>query len=891
MKQNSIKKWYLCKAFLIILVPIFTIGGCQMPPKAFIQDFNFLIAIYNHPVNYTNLDLPISGFGTSSEYRFAVGSSSLNCTDTNRYSSWRQNSVRLKTNISNLSEGLIKICLLARRLAPELPSGYLVQSNFTPTTYSFTLDRTPPEAPIFVNPETPIVTLDMPTISWMSSSTDTKYSLTVSNSSDCSTTTQSYSLTNNSQSLASLVDGTYFLCLKAHDKAGNASEAIEYPKVMQINTSNTDSNADYSVSWVRDHDLNVESFIDARTNPTKYLYGNAKELSGINYPDGAAEDYFYDNYGRLRQVTNARQSTSQYSFDDVGRVSNISFNTALDTDLSYEYRLDNLPNKVSDGTGTVTYEYYANKLVKAMNYDYTVKGLTNIQRIEYQYYPDDSIHEISWKSGANLVATWTYNYDKAGRVTTVASFGDSTTYRYDGQDQILSQTNSNGTETTYTYNNARRWPVSIAHKHNETIISQYALTYDAGANTVGNLTRVDESPGNFVLYSYNNLDRLHTESRNGQNAYSHIFEYDRAGNLINLNGTQFGAYDSANKITSHATAEITNDLDGNVTSYAGINFVWDTRNKLVSLTANNTTTSFGYDVFGNRTFSQVENNPPRFYIYSGHQLIGEIEGNAQLPSVAYTWGPDGLVAKRSIQEAQTYWYHFGPQGETRQITDNAGNIIARYLFDAYGKTLKSTGNIVNPYAYAGKFGYYSSDLANIMLIGSRWYSPNLKRWISRDPIKYKGGYNLYGYVEENPIKYVDPMGHDAVAINVGTAASNTLGSTWNRMKPILNGAAIGAAQGVAVAAGTVGGFIIGDCIYEGTDGCMAMLQGMCASDSKPTLADQAEALRRLCGIQYIDRLTKCQDQPDKQRCVEDARLSYEKCKNHAEGMRPITNNK
>ena len=48
--------------------------------------------------------------------------------------------------------------------------------------------------------------------------------------------------------------------------------------------------------------------------------------------------------------------------------------------------------------------------------------------------------------------------------------------------------------------------------------------------------------------------------------------------------------------------------------------------------------------------------------------------------------------------------------------------------------------------------------AQAVLFWARPYDPNLGRWIQRDPISERGGLNLYGYVGNNPVKRVDPLG-------------------------------------------------------------------------------------------------------------------------------------
>ena len=128
------------------------------------------------------------------------------------------------------------------------------------------------------------------------------------------------------------------------------------------------------------------------------------------------------------------------------------------------------------------------------------------------------------------------------------------------------------------------------------------------------------------------------------------------------------------------------------------------------------------------------------------------------PTVAYGWGPDGLISKRNLSTSTSSWYEFGPQGETRTLTNGSGSSTDTYYYNAYGEIISSSGSTTNPYRYGGKFGYYTETFTGLELATQRWYSPQLMRWISRDPILYKGGVNLYEYVASRPVKLNDPMG-------------------------------------------------------------------------------------------------------------------------------------
>jgi len=55
-------------------------------------------------------------------------------------------------------------------------------------------------------------------------------------------------------------------------------------------------------------------------------------------------------------------------------------------------------------------------------------------------------------------------------------------------------------------------------------------------------------------------------------------------------------------------------------------------------------------------------------------------------------------------------------------------------------------------------------------LAQAFYNPSTGRWLSRDPIGEKGGINLYGFVYNSPINFVDPFGLDHFTLVCDKAA-------------------------------------------------------------------------------------------------------------------------
>ena len=197
---------------------------------------------------------------------------------------------------------------------------------------------------------------------------------------------------------------------------------------------------------------------------------------------------------------------------------------------------------------------------------------------------------------------------------------------------------------------------------------------------------------------------------------------------------------------------LTYDRDGNLTDDGnGNTYTFDAANRMISATNSTTgTVQFAYDGFGRRVQEKDGNgNILKQWVWLTGDAQPSEERNAS-----------NTVTKRfyALGEQINGTSYFATKdhlGSVREMTDSAGNLVARYDYDAWGRRTLVSGTDLADFGFTG---FYHDQATGLDFSRTRPYTAELARWLGRDPIGEAGGINLYAYTGNNPINYTDPSG-------------------------------------------------------------------------------------------------------------------------------------
>jgi RHS repeat-associated protein len=203
------------------------------------------------------------------------------------------------------------------------------------------------------------------------------------------------------------------------------------------------------------------------------------------------------------------------------------------------------------------------------------------------------------------------------------------------------------------------------------------------------------------------------------------------------------SYSAANQQVSFGSQLLTYDANGNLTSDGVTMYTWNARNQLLAITGPGVTASFSYDAFGRRQ-SRAVNGASTQFLYDGLTPIQEA-------------GSTGLATLLTGVRIDEYLTRTDAAGVRTLVTDALGSTVAltQYTYTPFGATAVTGPADANPFQYTGR----ENDGTGLYYYRARYYSPSRQRFVSEDPIEFRGGdVNLYGYVSNSPITHRDSFG-------------------------------------------------------------------------------------------------------------------------------------
>ena len=157
-----------------------------------------------------------------------------------------------------------------------------------------------------------------------------------------------------------------------------------------------------------------------------------------------------------------------------------------------------------------------------------------------------------------------------------------------------------------------------------------------------------------------------------------------------------------------------------------------------------------YDPLGFRYQKEVNGDTSR-YIFDGWSIVAETNKEGEIKSREVR-GYELL--KKETKEAG-YFYHQNEHGDIIYLSNTAGKIENSYSYDVFGNIREEKENVENVFKYAGE--QLDSETQQYYL-RARFYNPIVGRFTQEDV--YRGdGLNLYVYVVNNPLLWIDPSGY------------------------------------------------------------------------------------------------------------------------------------
>ena len=467
-------------------------------------------------------------------------------------------------------------------------------------------------------------------------------------------------------------------------------------------------------------------------------------LVGISYSDATpGQSFVYDHLGQLTQITDAA-GTRTFAYNLYGEPETDNFEAnGIAWQVSERY----------DGLG------------RQAGYELSADG----RRVQQTHLSYDGKGRLSTLTAEGMETPFSWTYSEQGGLVEQLAYPNGMTRvnTYEDSRDLLSvidyqRPGSANPPARHEYDyDALGRPARRRDTWNTAAPKTTRLfTYNSRGELVGDQLR----PGGRFGYQYDNIGNRKEAFEFGSTTDYETDELNRYAGIVRNGGEAF-------------TPQY--DADGNQTLVKTSTGIWEVtynaENRPVKFESEDggTTVECAYDSMGRRFEKKVTvGGTTGFharYLYRDYLQVAECDLTGETPEVvrSYIWDPSEPEATRVL--SMTRWEANGTQEKEhlycmhdtmKNVTSLFGEARGRralYEYRPYGGLITSEGNMAeeNKFRFSSE---YMDDELGLVYYNYRHLNPLDGRWISRDPIKEEGGWNLFAFVGNNGVNRWDYLG-------------------------------------------------------------------------------------------------------------------------------------
>lgn len=269
-----------------------------------------------------------------------------------------------------------------------------------------------------------------------------------------------------------------------------------------------------------------------------------------------------------------------------------------------------------------------------------------------------------------------------------------------------------------------------------------------------------------VRYTYDDEHLLQVDRLSPSEGvmYTHTYQYGAEGNLLSEKFIgdlgEISYEDVIRPIYDEAKAPIEYDSKGRVAAQGDKRFTYDDQHRLIEVASTNGIVTYAYGPSGER-ISRTANGETESYLYIGANEIAILDKNGQIkelriPGLSFN---ENIVRPIAIETRDAIYapIHDIQGNIIKLINVSTREVVNLSIPNAYGKGLSKDSPV--SWIFSGK---HYDPVTGLVYFGARYYSPELKQWLTPDPVHQSD--NPYEYCLGDPLAYVDPDGRFAIPL-------------------------------------------------------------------------------------------------------------------------------